>query len=210
MPRFLANGVVVTSLTLAGQLLVSIPAAYALARLEFPGKRLLFSLVLAALVFPRYIAAVPSFLIISRLKLIDTYAGLVLPFVGTPFAIFLLRQYFLQIPGEFFDAANIDGCTLAQMLLRVLMPLIRPAIGAFAIFSVVAHWNDFFWPLVVTRSSRMFTPPAGIVYFADAEAGTKWSIIMAAAIVIITPLVAAFLFGRRQFIESMTHTAIKG
>jgi multiple sugar transport system permease protein len=161
-------------------------------------------------VFPRYIAAVPSFLIISRLKLIDTYAGLVLPFVGTPFAIFLLRQYFLQIPGELFDAANIDGCTLAQMLLRVLMPLIRPAIGAFAIFSVVAHWNDFFWPLVVTRSSRMFTPPAGIVYFADAEAGTKWSIIMAAAIVIITPLVAAFLFGRRQFIESMTHTAIKG
>lgn len=210
MPRFLLNGVIVTSLTLLGQLLASIPAAYALARMEFPGKRLLFSLVLAALVFPRYIAAVPSYLIISRLRLIDTYAGLVLPFVGTAFAIFLLRQYFLQIPGEFFDAASIDGCTLLQMLVRVLIPLIRPAIGAFSIFSIVAHWNDFFWPLVVTRSSRMFTPPAGIVYFADAEAGTKWSVIMAAAIVIIAPLIVAFLLGRRQFIASMTHTAVKG
>jgi multiple sugar transport system permease protein len=210
MPRVLLNGVVVTTLTLAGQLLVSIPAAYALARMEFPGRTLAFSLVLAALVFPRYIAAVPSFLIISRLKLIDTYAALILPFIGTPFAIFLLRQYFLQVPAEFFDAASIDGCTLAQMLVRVLLPLIRPAIGAFAIFSIVAHWNDFFWPLVVTRSSRMFTPPAGIVYFADAEAGTKWSVIMAAAIVIIAPLILAFLVGRRQFIASMTHTAVKG
>jgi len=162
------------------------------------------------LVFPRYIAAVPTFLMLSKMRLIDTYAALVLPFVGSPFAIFLLRQYFLQIPGEFFDAASIDGCSLPQMLRHVLLALIRPAIGAFAIFSVVAHWNDFFWPLIVVRSSRMFTPPAGIVYFADAEAGTKWSVVMAAAVVIITPLVAAFLFARRQFISSLTHAVLKG
>jgi len=210
LARYLANGVIVTSLILLGQLLVAIPAAYAFARLSFPAKGLLFALVLAALVFPRYIAAVPTFLLLSRMRLIDTYAALVLPFVASPFAIFLLRQYFMQIPGEFFDAAAIDGCSLQQMLRHVLLALIRPAIGAFSIFSIVAHWNDFFWPLIVLRSSRMFTPPAGIVYFADAEAGTKWSVVMAAAVVIIAPLIAAFLFARRQFISSLTHAVLKG
>ena len=210
LARYLLNGVIVTALILLGQLAATIPAAYAFARLRFPGRRLLFAVVLAALVFPRYIAAVPTFLLFSRLKLNDTYAALVLPFIGTPFGIFLLRQYFLQLPGEFFDAARIDGCTLWQMLRRVLIPLIRPAIGAFSIFSIVTHWNDFFWPLVVIQSAKLFTPPAGIVYFADAEAGTKWSTIMAAAVVIISPLVAAFLAARRQFISSLTQGALKG
>lgn len=213
LARYLLNGVIVTLLTLSGQLLVSVPAAYAFARFSFRGKKFLFAAVLAALVFPRYIAAVPTFLLLSRLRLIDTYAALVLPFVGSPFAIFLLRQYILQIPREFFDAAAIDGCTLAQVLRHILIALIRPAIGAFAIFSVVAHWNDFFWPLIAVRSPRMFTPPAGVVYFADATAGTtgtSWNVVMAAAVVIITPLIAAFLFARKQFVSSLTHAALKG
>ncbi|MBN2552042.1 MAG: carbohydrate ABC transporter permease [Spirochaetales bacterium] len=208
--RFLINGVIVTGGILLGQLLVIIPAAYAFARLSFPGKRVLFALVLAALVFPRYIAAVPNFLLLSKLKLVNTYPALILPFIGSSFGIFLMRQYFKQIPGEYFDAARIDGCNLFQMLTRVLIPLIRPAVGAFAIFSVVTHWNDFFWPLVVVQSANMYTPPAGIVYFADVEAGTNWSSVMSAAVVIITPLVAAFLLARRQFISSLTHAAIKG
>ena len=208
--RFLINGVIVTGGILLGQLLVIIPAAYAFARLSFPGKRVLFALVLAALVFPRYIAAVPNFLLLSKLKLVNTYPALILPFIGSSFGIFLMRQYFMQIPSEYFDAARIDGCNLFQMLTRVLIPLIRPAVGAFAIFSVVTHWNDFFWPLVVVQSANMYTPPAGIVYFADVEAGTNWSAVMAAAVVIITPLVIAFLLARRQFISSLTHTAIKG
>jgi multiple sugar transport system permease protein len=208
--RFLANGVIVTVGILLGQLLVIIPAAYAFARLSFPGQRVLFAVVLAALVFPRYIAAVPNFLLLSRLKMINTYAALILPFIGSPFGIFLMRQYFKQIPSEYFDAARIDGCNLLQMLSRVLIPLIRPAVGAFAIFSVVTHWNDFFWPLIVVRSSNMYTPPAGIVYFADVEAGTNWSAVMAAAVVIITPLVVTFLLARRQFISSLFHTTIKG
>lgn len=210
MFRFLINGVIVTVLILFGQLLVIIPAAYAFAKLKFPGRSVLFALVLAALVFPRYIAAVPNFLLFSKLKLINTYAALILPFVGSPFGIFLMRQYFLQIPWDYFDAARLDGCNLLQMLVRVLIPLIRPAIGAFAIFSIVAHWNDFFWPLVVIQSSDMFTPPAGIVYFADAEAGTNWGVVMAAGVVVITPLVTAFLLARRQFISSLTHLTLKG
>ena len=208
--RYLLNGLVVTSGTLAGQLLVTIPAGYAFAKLRFPGRHALFTLVLAALVFPRYIAAVPNFLFLSRMGLINTYTALIVPFVGSPFGIFLMRQYFMQIPSEYFDAARLDGCNLLSMMLNVLLPLIRPALGAFAIFSVVAHWNDFFWPLVVTQSSRMFTPPAGIVYFADAEAGTKWGAVMAASVVIITPLLAAYLIARRQFVSSLTSVTMKG
>jgi multiple sugar transport system permease protein len=208
--RYLLNGVIVTVLVLAGQLLVNIPAAYAFAKLSFPGREALFALVLAALVFPRYIAAVPNFLFFSRLRLIDTYAALVLPFIGSPLGVFLLRQFFRQVPWEYFDAARLDGCSLGQMLRFVLIPLIRPAVGAFAIFSVVTHWNDFFWPLVVINTSKMFTPPAGIVYFADAEAGTRWNIVMAASVVIIAPLIAAFLAARRQFISSLMHQTLKG
>jgi len=92
----------------------------------------------------------------------------------------------------------------------VLLPLIRPAVGAFAIFSIVTHWNDFFWPLVVINTSKMFTPPAGIVYFADAEAGTRWNIVMAASVATIAPLIAAFLVARRQFISSLMHVTLKG
>jgi len=210
MLRFLLNGTIVTGLTLLGQLLLSIPAAYAFARLSFPGKRALFVVVLAALVFPRYIAAVPNFLLLSGMHLINTYMSLIVPFIGSAFGIFLLRQFFLQLPQEYFDAAHIDGCGLTAMLWKVILPLLRPAIGAFAIFSIVSHWNDFFWPLVVIQKSAMLTPPAGIVYFADAEAGTKWSVIMAAAVVVIAPLALAFLAARRQFISSLTHVALKG
>jgi multiple sugar transport system permease protein len=208
--RFLFNGVLVTTVVLAGQVLIMLPAAYAFAKLSFPGRNALFALVLAALVFPRYIAAVPNFLLLARFGLINTYAALVLPFVASPFGIFLMRQYFLQFPWEYFDAARLDGCNLFQMLTRVLLPLIRPAIGAFSIFSVVAHWNDFFWPLIVLQSSEMLTPPAGIVYFADAEAGTRWNMVMAAGVVVIAPLITAFLLAKKQFISSLTHAGIKG
>jgi len=210
MLRYLLNGVIVTVFTLIGQLLIIIPAAYAFAKMPFRGKSFLFAVVLAALVFPRYIAAVPNFLLLSKLRMINTYSALILPFIGSPFGIFLMRQYFLQIPWEYFDAARLDGCNLFQMLVYVLVPLVRPAIGAFSIFSIVTHWNDFFWPLIVIQTSKMFTPPAGIVYFADAEAGTKWSVVMAAAVIIITPLVIIFFIGRKQFISSLTHVTMKG
>jgi len=207
--RFLLNGVIVTGAILAGQLLVTVPAAYAFAKLDFPLKRFLFSLVLAALVFPRYITAIPNFLLFSKVGAIDTYAALVLPSIGSAMGIFLLRQFLLQVPWSFFEAARLDGCGTGQMIVHVLLPLIRPAVGAFSIFSVVAHWNDLFWPIIVVNSSEMFTPPAGIVFFADMDAGTTWGSVMAAGVVVITPLVGLFLATRRQFISSLSQVSMK-
>lgn len=209
MLRFLLNGVIVTAAILAGQLLVSIPAAFAFAKRSFPFKKVLFGLVLAALVFPRYIAAIPNFLLLSGLGWINTYAALIVPSFASSFCIFLLRQFMMTIPEDFLDAARIEGCGTLRMIYQIMVPMIRPAIGSFAIFSVVMHWNDFFWPLIVVRTQEMFTPPAGIVFFADAEGASDWGAIMAASVLIITPLVALFLSSRRQFIGSLTHTGLK-
>ena len=207
--RFLLNGVIVCVVVLVGQLLVIIPAGYAFARLEFPGRDALFLVVIAALLVPGYITSIPNFILFSDLKLLDTYWALTVPFWGSSFGTFLMRQFIKQIPGEILDAARLDGASTAQMVWYVLLPLIRPAIAAFTIFSLITHWNDFFWPLVVLRSEAMFTPPAGIAYFAGSE-GTKWNLVMAAAVVVIAPLVIAFLAMRKQFVESLSRSAVKG
>ncbi len=210
LARYLLNGLIVTSAVLVGQLLVILPAGYAFARLRFRGRTLLFFLVLAGLAVPGYVRAIPNFLLLARLNLINTYPALVLPFVGSAFGVFLMRQFFLQLPGDVLDAARLDGCNTLQLLAYVLLPLTRPAIAAFAVFSVVTHWNDFFWPLVVIRTSRLYTPPAGIAFFAGAEGGENWGVIMAAGVVIILPLVTVFLLARRQFVASLAHAAVKG
>lgn len=208
--RFLLNGMIVAGGVLALQLLVIIPAAFAFARIEFPGRDLMFVLVLAALIVPGYVTSVPNFLLLSGLRLTNTYWALVLPFVGSAFGIFLLRQFFRQIPGEILDAALIDGCNTVRLLWNVLLPLVRPAIAAFAVFSVVTHWNDFFWPLIVIQSTHLYTPPAGIAYFADSDGGANWGAVMAASGIIITPLIIMFVAARRQFIESLAHVSLKG
>lgn len=208
--RYMVNGFIVVALILAGQLLINLPAAYAFAKREFPFKKILFACILAALVFPRYIAAIPNFLILSRFRLIDTYSALIVPMIASPFCIFLLRQYILTIPEDYFDAAKIEGCGILRTIFQILVPMIRPAIGSFSIFSIVVHWNDFFWPLIVIQRREMFTPPAGIVFFADAEGASDWGAIMAASVLTVTPLVILFLSLTKQFIASLTHTGLKG
>jgi len=208
--RYLLNGVIVVVFVLAGQLLVNIPAAYAFAKRDFPFKKALFLCILAALVFPKYIAAIPNFLLLSKFRLIDTYAALILPSIASPFCIFLMRQYILTIPEVFFEAARIEGCGIPRVIVTVLVPMVKPAVGSFTIFSIVSHWNDFFWPLIVINSQKMFTPPAGIVFFADAEGASDWGAVMAAALLTVAPLIMLFLANRRQFIASLTSTGLKG
>lgn len=208
--RFLANGVIVTVAIAVLQLLVVVPAGYAFARMRFRGQRLLFMLVLAALAVPAYVRAIPNFLALSSWGLMNSYPALILPFVGSAFGVFLMRQFFRQLPGELIDAARLDGCNTMQLIWHVLLPLTRPALAAFAVFSVVSHWNDFFWPLVVMRTTNMYTPPAGIAFFASADGGENWGVIMAAGVIVITPLLLFFLLARRQFVASLAQSAVKG
>lgn len=208
--RFLLNGVIVTVSILLLQLLTILPAGYAFARLHFRGRVVLFALVLAALGVPGYVRAIPNFLLLSRFDLLNTYAALIVPFIGSAFGIFLMRQFFRQLPSDVLDAARLDGCGTGQLIWHILVPLTRPAVAAFAVFSIVAHWNDFFWPLVVIRTSRLLTPPAGIAFFANADGGENWGVVMAAGVVVITPLLLMFLIARRHFIASLAQGATKG
>lgn len=207
--RFLINGVIVTVAILVLQVLVALPAAYALAKLRFVGRDVLFALVLFCILIPPQATAIPVFLLLHHLGILDTYAALVVPFTISAFGIFLMRQFFKTVPDDLIDAARMDGISEFGIVWRVMLPTAVPALTAFGIFSVVAHWNDYFWPLIVLTSEHLRTPPLGVAAFRNEEAGTNYGPLMAAAIVIIAPLVVAFLLAQRRFIEGITMTGIK-
>jgi multiple sugar transport system permease protein len=207
--RFLLNGVVVTVSIFALQVLVALPAAYALAKLRFAGREVLFALVLFCILIPPQATAIPVFLLFHKLGILDSYAALVVPFTISAFGIYLMRQFFKTVPDDLIEAARMDGISEFGIVWRVMLPTAIPALTAFGIFSVVAHWNDYFWPLIVLNSEHLRTPPLGVAAFRNEEAGTNYGPLMAAAIVIIAPLLVAFLLAQRRFIEGITMTGIK-
>lgn len=209
LARFLLNGVIVTVSIFVLQVLVALPAAYALAKLRFAGRSVLFALVLFCILIPPQATAIPVFLLLHYVGVLDSYAALIVPFAISAFGIFLMRQFFKSVPDDLIDAARMDGISEFGIVWRVMLPTAIPALTAFGIFSVVAHWNDYFWPLIVLNSEHLFTPPLGVAAFRNEEAGTAYGPLMAAAIVIIAPLVIAFLLAQRRFIEGITLTGIK-
>lgn len=206
---YLANGVVVTLAIFLLQALVALPAAYALAKLRFRGRDAAFGLVVFCLLIPYHAIAIPLFVLLFKLGLLNGYAALVLPFTISAFGIFLMRQFFLGVPDDLVDAARLDGLSEFAIVWRVMLPSAIPALTAFAIFSVIGHWNDYFWPLVAVTDDRYFTPPLGVVAFRNAEAGNDYGPLMAAATIVVVPLVAFFLLAQRRFIEGIGFTGVK-
>jgi multiple sugar transport system permease protein len=207
--RFALNGAIVCLGILAVQLLVAIPCAYALAKLRFPGRDTLFVLVLLALAIPVQVPALPLYIALADLSLLNTYLAMMLPFLFSAFAVFLLRQFFKSYPDDILQAARLDGMGEFEIVWRIVVPSAWPAIAAFSVFSVVAHWNDLYWPLIVITDSKLATPPLGMMLFADAETGSNYGALMAAAAMLTAPLVVVFLFARRWFIAGVTMTGVK-
>ncbi len=208
--HFLLNGALVTSAIFLLQVLVNVPAAYALAKLRFRGRGLMFGTVLLCLVIPYQAVALPIFILFFQLGLLNTYAALVLPFSISVFGIFLMRQFFMTVPDDLIDAARIDGMSEHGIVWSVMAPTAIPAMIAFGIFSFVAHWNDYFWPLIAVSDQSLYTPPLGVAFLKLNGEGTAYGPLMAAATIVITPLVLAFLFAQRRFIEGITFTGLKG
>jgi len=209
MFRFLLNGLLVCAAIFALQLLVCIPCAYALAKLHFRGRDTLFSAVLVGLLLPPQALAIPHFVLLNVFGLLDTYAALILPWVISTFGIFLLRQFFRSIPDEVIHAARLDGLGEFEIIWRIMIPMTAPALAAFGIFSVVAHWNDLFWPLIAVRREEISTPALGILLFRDDEAGQFLGPLMAGAMIIVAPLLLAFLLAQRRFIDGLAVTTMK-
>ncbi|WJS05701.1 carbohydrate ABC transporter permease [Roseibium aggregatum] len=210
VPLFLWNGFVVVAGILTFQILFAVPCSFALAQRRFKGRTLVFGLVLAALLVPFHVTAIPIFLGFAKVGILNSYTALILPFVPTAFGIFLFRQFFSQLPSDLFDAARVDGLSETAIVWRIAFPLALPAATAFAIFSVTAHWNDLFWPLIATTDPYLATPPRGILYFRDQESGDDVGPLMAAAVIITAPLVLAFLLAQRKFTQGLAAGGLKG
>jgi multiple sugar transport system permease protein len=207
--RFALNGAIVCAGILLVQILIAVPCAYALAKLRFPGRGVLFALVLMGLCIPIQVPALPLYMGLARLGLLNTYFSIMMPFFISVFAIFLFRQFFKSYPDEIIHAARLDGMSEFEIVWRIVVPSAWPAIAAFSVFSLVAHWNDLYWPLIVISDTNLATPPLGMMFFASSETGSNYGSLTAAATVLTAPLVIAFLIARRRFIEGITMTGIK-
>ena len=208
--RYLLNGVIVTLSIFAIQVLIALPCAYALAKLKFWGRDVVFGLVIFCLLIPVHAIALPLYLMLAKLGLTNTFAALVIPWTISVFGIFLMRQFFKTIPDDLINAARMDGMSEFSIVWKVMLPSAIPALLAFAIFSVVAHWNDYYWPrIVITGDRDLMTPPLGLRMFKSDMDGNEYGPMMAAATVIVAPLVVAFLLAQRRFIEGITLTGMK-
>lgn len=203
-----ANSTLVALGVTGFQLVTSAIAGYALARLKFRGRQALLLIVLATLVIPFQLLVIPIFLVLKSAHLINTYAALILPTAVNGFGIFLLRQYFLTVPVELEEAAALDGANRLQILLRVMIPLSRPALVTLFLFTFIAEWNDLFKPLVFTTRPELRTVQLALAEFQE-QFTNNWPLLMAAVAIATVPPVLLFLIGQRQFIQGIATTGIK-
>ena len=209
--RMYLNSLIVTTLTTLGILLTSSLAGYGFAKFQFPGRDILFLIVLATMMIPFFVVMIPIFYMISKFGWIDSYPGLIVPNIATAFGIFLTRQYMLSLPDEVLDAARVDGASELEIYWRIVLPLSTPVIGALTILAFVYQWNSFLWPIVVARSDSMWTVPVGLnslrVYASSAQVINMQ---MAGATLAIVPVVAVFLLLQRYFVRGIAMTGMKG
>jgi sn-glycerol 3-phosphate transport system permease protein len=207
--RYLVNTVLLVTLILAAQFVLCTLAAFAFARLIFPGRDLLFAVVLLQLMVMPDVLLVENYHSLAQLHLADTILGIALPYLGSAFGIFLLRQTFLTIPQPLDDAARLEGCGMLARLWRVYVPLAKPTYIAYGLVSVSYHWNNFLWPLIITNSVTTRPLTVGLSVFATTDQGIDWSIVTAATLMTSAPLLVAFLLFQRQFVQSFMRAGIR-
>lgn len=207
--RYFANTSIITFGALIGEVLSSTLVAYGFARMRFPGRDVLFLILLGTMMLPMQVTMIPIFIIFRSLGWVDTFLPLIVPaYFGSPFYIFLLRQFFLTIPGDLEDAAFIDGATHVQTLWRIFVPLSLPAMATVAVFSFMHHWQDFFMPLIYLNSKELKTVSLALQMF-RAEFSTDWNLMMAAAVTTSIPCLLLFFFAQRYFISGIVMTGMK-
>lgn len=207
--RFILNSFIVSAIVTIGQILTSSLAAYAFAFYEFKGKNIIFAIFLSTMMIPGEAIIIANYLTIRQLNWLNTYAGLIIPYLSSALGIFLLRQFYLTIPKDYYEAAQLDGCKRFEFLIKVVMPLSRPAIGSLAVYSFLMTWNQYMWPLLITNTDNMRTVQIGIsmLQWSDSQ---SFGLIMAGVIMILLPSIITFIFGQKQLIEGLNAGALKG
>jgi sn-glycerol 3-phosphate transport system permease protein len=207
--RYYLNTIVLVTLVLVGQLILSTLAAYGFARFKFRGSGIAFALVLLQLMIMPDVLIVENYRAVAKLGLLDTIPAIALPYLASAFGIFLLRQTFRSVPQELVEAARVEGAGPLGILWRVYVPLARPTYVAFGLVSVSYHWNNFLWPLIVTNSVGARPLTVGLAVFGAPETGVDWSVITAATVMTMAPLLIAFLLFQRQFVQSFMRAGIR-
>jgi sn-glycerol 3-phosphate transport system permease protein len=208
--RFYLNSLIVTGVVASVKVVNSVLSAYALVFMRFPGRQILFIYVIAALMVPNEVTIVPNYLLMADAGWVNTYQGIIFPLLAVAFGTFLLRQHFRSLPREMIEAARVDGAGHLRILWSVVMPVSRPVIVTVALIYVVAGWNEYLWPLIVTNSLEMRTLPIGLNYLRDTEGNTAWGTVMAGALIVVAPVVAFFLWTQRHLIQGLTSGSVKG
>jgi multiple sugar transport system permease protein len=210
--RAFANSLVIALGTVALVVVTSAMAAYPLARLRFPGRNLVFTVIVGSLMIPNAVVLVPQYVLVQQLGWLSTYQGLIVPEAATTFAfgVFLLRQFFLTMPGELEDAARIDGASTWQVFTRVVLPLSQPVLAALAIFTFRSAWNDFLWPLIAVNKPDMFPLPVALALLRSAYSSESYGPIMAGAALSALPLLIVFIVANRRIVEGVRLSGMKG
>jgi sn-glycerol 3-phosphate transport system permease protein len=208
--RYYLNSLIITLLGSAAEVALAITSAYALVFLRFPRKDLVFLVLLAALMVPNEITIIPNYLTVAGLGWINTYQGIVLPGASIAFGAFLLRQAFLALPYEVLEAARVDGAGHLRTMFSVVLPMAQPSIVTMALLSLVAKWNQFLWPLIVTNTADMRTLPIGVFWLRNQEGLTDWGVVMAGSLFLIIPVMIVFLWVQRYIVDGIAAGAVKG
>lgn len=208
-PRYFANSALVAIAVTAGNLVFCSALGYALAKLRFPGRRMLFVVVLGMLMVPGMVTFVPQFVLVSNLGLTNTYAGLIVPFLAGPFGVFLMRQYLLSIPDDLIEAARVDGAGELRIFARIVLPLCRPALATLGILTFLASWNNFLWPLVVATTEDKYTLPVALALFSVGQNRSQFGLLLAGSVVVVVPVLVVFIVLQRHFLRGIATTGLK-
>lgn len=206
---YFRNSVIVSVVVLVLQYLIIVPAAYSFARHEYRGKNLFFGIVLLGLMIPQQITFLPVYFMFSKMKLLKTFVPLILPFISNPFGIFMLRQYFMQIPQEVIEAAKLDDASNMKIMFKVMMPMAKPALITIGLLSFISTWNSYFWPLIMTSSETFRTLPVGIAALKSSETLQMWHIIMAGNVVLVLPILMVYMLASKKIRNSFVYSGIK-
>jgi multiple sugar transport system permease protein len=208
-PLYFFNSALVATLVTVGNLLFCSALGYALAKLNYPGKKALFLVVLGMLMVPGMATFVPQFVLVSNLGLANSYAGLVLPFLAAPFGVFLMRQFLLSIPDDLLEAARVDGAGEWRIFWRIVLPLCRPALASLGILTFLGSWNNFLWPLVVATTEDKYTLPVALALYSVGQNRINYGLLLAGAVVVVLPVLIVFLALQRHFLRGIATTGLK-
>lgn len=206
---YLKNSLIVCVSVVFIQYLIIVPCAYSLSKFDYKAKPLIFALVMLGQMIPMQITFLPIYFMFSKMGLMDTYTALIVPFISNPFGIFMLRQYFMQVPSEVIEAAKLDNASELKIMFKIMMPMVKSALVTLGLLAFISNWNNYFWPLIMTSKEAFRTLPIGIALLKDADTLQRWNIIMADNLLLVLPMLVLYIFASKKIRNAFVYSGIK-